>query len=185
MKKKIKISKEQKENINEISVMADTGMTNGNVQQAVQNAQTNAQRSGVRNVSVVIPPVNETILTKKQVENIKLKIIKENAKTFKKRELTSILLERKKQQMEESFSDLRQMGLFELADSITAAKEQFSGLVNKFFDTLHTKGYKFNDIVNMVNKMQLDGIIPKTMINKIGNEYKNKEKELIKNNKQE
>ena len=42
MKKKIKLTKEQKQMIDEITVTADTGATNGNITQAVQNAGTSA-----------------------------------------------------------------------------------------------------------------------------------------------
>lgn len=187
MKKKIKITKSQKDNINELNVVADTGATGGNINQAVQNAQNTAKQSGVRNASVVIPPKNEgkkakpvmeKVLSKKEIESMRIKVLKENAKRFTKAQLDEMLkLGSKKKELNENFSDLKQLGIFELADSIVSAKEQFSDLVYRLFDTLHDKGYKFNDIVKVVNKMQLDGLIPKTMMNKISNNYKAIEKE--------
>lgn len=187
MKKKIKITKSQKDTINELNVVADTGATGGNINQAVQNAQNTAKQSGVSNASVVIPPKNESkkvkpvmekVLSKKEIESMRIKVLKENAKRFTKAQLDEILkLDSKKKELNENFSDLKQLGIFELADSIVSAKEQFSDLVYRLFDTLHDKGYKFNDIVKVVNKMQLDGLIPKTMMNKISNNYKAIEKE--------
>lgn len=187
MKKKIKITKSQKDTINELNVVADTGATGGNINQAVQNAQNTAKQSGVNNASVVIPPKNEgknvkpvmeKVLSKKEIESMRIKVLKENAKKFTKAQLDEMLkLNSKKKALNENFSDLKQLGIFELADSIVSAKEQFSDLVYRLFDTLHDKGYKFNDIVEVVNKMQLDGLIPKTMMNKISNNYKAIEKE--------
>lgn len=183
MKKKIKITASQKDKLNEISVVADTGSTGGNVTQAVTNAQKDAKQSGVRNASVVVPPTTESILsnkkltehivTKRDLENLRMEHIKKTCKRYKKGELNEILL--KAHPLTESYKDLRDLGLFEVADAIVSTKEQFSGLVYKLFDTLYQKGYKFKDIVSIVDNLNLNGIIPKTTINKIGQGYKTQE----------
>ena len=99
MKKKIKLTKEQKQMIDEITVTADTGATNGNIAQAVQNAQNNAKRSGIRNASVLIPAnegkneetvVSEMRLTKEDVKNIRRQILRENSITYKKSQLNEM-----------------------------------------------------------------------------------------------
>ena len=77
------------------------------------------------------------------------------------------------------------MGLFELADDIITTKKQFDELVEKFFDTLYEKGYKYKDIVEVVNKMQLDGFIPKVLMNKIGREIRQREEEAKQIQKQQ
>lgn len=100
MKKKIKLTKEQKQMIDEITVTADTGATNGNITQAVQNAQNNAKKSGVRNPSVLIPAnenkkpkgnnISEMKFTKNDIKNIKREILKENSTVYKKKELNEM-----------------------------------------------------------------------------------------------
>lgn len=98
MKKKIKLTKEQKQIIDEIAVTADTGATNGNITQAVQNAQNAAKKSGLRNASVLIPPttesksndskvIKEIKITKGEVKNIKRNILKENSTVYKKKQI--------------------------------------------------------------------------------------------------
>lgn len=64
MGRRVIFTNEQKKMLDEISVVADTASTNGNIGLAVQNAQQNAEREGARNVSVVVPP-NESVTYKK------------------------------------------------------------------------------------------------------------------------
>ena len=188
-RRKIVLTKEQKEQLDEINVMADTASTGGNITQAVQNAQNAAKRQGINNPSVVIPPKNESFFTtKEEMLRTRLQMIKE-AKSFTKDELIELIESlNEKDFLAENFNDLKQLGIFELADSIVAAKNNFSGLVNQFCDTLYDNGYKFKDIVKIVNKLQLDGLIPKVMLNRIENGYKERElqaKEAMKAKKQQ
>ena len=184
-KRKIILSKSQKKQLDEINVMADTGSTGGNITLAVQNAQNAAKRQGINNPSVVIPPTNESFLTnKEEMLRKRMQMIKE-AKSFTKDELISLIESLNARDfMNENFNDLKQLGIFELADAIVSAKNNFSDLVTQFCDNLHDNGYKFKDIVTIVNKLQLDGLIPKVMLNRLEAGYKQKEleeKELLKN----
>ena len=86
--------------LDEIAVTADTGATNGNISQAVQNAQNAARKSGLRNASVLIPPtteskdnikIDEIKLTKEDIKAIKHKILMENSTVYKKGELNKLL----------------------------------------------------------------------------------------------
>lgn len=84
--------------IDEITITADTGATNGNITQAVQNAQNNAKKSGLRNASILIPAnenkdskntsnISEMKLTKGYIKDIKRQILRENSVTYKKSQI--------------------------------------------------------------------------------------------------
>lgn len=181
-----KVSRPKK--LDELQVVADTGQTGGNIQTAVQNARNNAKRQGVDDASVVIPPENESVnhekvYTKGEIRKKITEKILSKYPVYTKAQAIDIIREGKVKG--EGFAGLKVMGLFELADDIITTKKQFDELVEKFFDTLYEKGYKYKDIVEVVNKMQLDGFIPKVLMNKIGREIKQREEEAKQIQKQQ
>ena len=181
-----KVSRPKK--LDELQVVEDTEQTGGNIQTAVQNARNNAKRQGVDDASVVIPPENESVnhekvYTKGEIRKKITEKILSKYPVYTKAQAINIIREGKVK--DEGFAGLKVMGLFELADDIITTKKQFDELVEKFFDTLYEKGYKYKDIVEVVNKMQLDGFIPKVLMNKIGREIKQREEEAKQIQKQQ
>lgn len=92
--KKIKLTKKQEKYIKEaVNITVNTGSTNGNVQQAVQNAKNDAQRAGinVNKVGFNIPAKESVMYTKKKIEEIKLKNILNKSEMFTKKDLSELL----------------------------------------------------------------------------------------------
>ncbi len=89
MGRKIKISKKQYEQaLSEgITLTADVDACNGDVKQAVDKAKQNAKENGVdlsnANISVPAQSSNEgRIITKKELQENRLKVLKANSKLF-------------------------------------------------------------------------------------------------------
>lgn len=91
--KNIKITKEQNEYIKEaVSLTVNTGATNGNIQQAVQNTKNDAMKSGINpnKVAYNIPAKESIEYTKKQIEEAKLKKVLNKSKKFTKKEISEM-----------------------------------------------------------------------------------------------
>lgn len=88
MARKIKISKKQYEQaLSEgITLTADVDACNGDVKQAVDNAKQNAKKNGVNlsDATISVPAdTNEgRIITKKELQENRLKVLKANSKLF-------------------------------------------------------------------------------------------------------
>lgn len=87
MTKKIKISKQQYEQaLSEgVTLSANVDAYNGDVKQAVEKTKQNAKENGVDLSDAVIqlPASNENrIITKKELQENRLKVLKENSKLF-------------------------------------------------------------------------------------------------------
>lgn len=93
MGKRFKISKEQYEHaLSEgITLNADVDACNGDVNQAVQKTKQNAKESGVdlsqATINVPAQSSNESkLITKKQLQENRLKVLKSNSKLFSVRD---------------------------------------------------------------------------------------------------
>lgn len=92
--KKIKLTKEQNEYLKEaVNVTVNTGATNGNLQQAVQNAKTEVQKSGINpnKVGYNIPAQESVCYTKKQLKEARTRNAIKNSERFTKKQLDKIL----------------------------------------------------------------------------------------------
>lgn len=176
--KKIKITKEQHElAIKEaVSLTVNTGSTNGNVNQAIQNTKREAQRNGINpnKVSYNIP-AQESVVSKKAIKEMRIKNLLKNATVMTKKEISEKINSGKLNEDTGSimYSDLINSEVMSLSDEIKHAKENYTNAISMFFDTLFKQGRDMKAINKIISMADLTKYIPKAEINRKEAEFKN------------
>lgn len=178
--KKIKITKEQHElAIKEaVSLTVNTGYTNGNVDLAIQNTKRDAQKSGINpnKVGFNIPAQENTVLTKKELKEKRIKNLLKNAELITKKELSEKIRNLSEETKPIMCSDLENSGITKLRDRIIECKNEFKNAIDAFFNALIQQGHDMKSINKIIEMYQLGGYIPKAEINRKETEFKNAQK---------
>lgn len=176
--KKIKITKEQHElAIKEaVSLTVNTGSTNGNVNQAIQNTKRDAQRKGINPNKVGYNiPAQESVVSKKAIKEMRIKNLLKNATVMTKKEISEKINSGKLNEDTGSimYSDLINSEVMSLSDEIKHAKENYTNAISMFFDTLFKQGRDMKTINKIISMADLTKYIPKAEINRKEAEFKN------------
>lgn len=176
--KKIKITKEQHElAIKEaVSLTVNTGSTNGNVNQAIQNTKRDAQRNGINPNKVGYNiPAQESVVSKKAIKEMRIKNLLKNATVMTKKEISEKINSGKLNEDTGSimYSDLINSEVMSLSDEIKHAKENYTNAISMFFDTLFKQGRDMKTINKIISMADLTKYIPKAEINRKEAEFKN------------
>lgn len=176
--KKIKITKEQHElAIKEaVSLTVNTGSTNGNVNQAIQNTKRDAQRDGINPNKVGYNiPAQESVVSKKAIKEMRIKNLLKNATVMTKKEISEKINSGKLNEDTGSimYSDLINSEVMSLSDEIKHAKENYTNAISMFFDTLFKQGRDMKTINKIISMADLTKYIPKAEINRKEAELKN------------
>lgn len=176
--KKIKITKEQHElAIKEaVSLTVNTGSTNGNVNQAIQNTKREAQRDGINPNKVGYNiPAQESVVSKKAIKEMRIKNLLKNATVMTKKEISEKINSGKLNEDTGSimYSDLINSEVMSLSDEIKHAKENYTNAISMFFDTLFKQGRDMKTINKIISMADLTKYIPKAEINRKEAELKN------------
>lgn len=176
--KKIKITKEQHElAIKEaVSLTVNTGSTNGNVNQAIQNTKRDAQRHGINPNKVGYNiPAQESVVSKKAIKEMRIKNLLKNATVMTKKEISEKINSGKLNEDTGSimYSDLINSEVMSLSDEIKHAKENYTNAISMFFDTLFKQGRDMKTINKIISMADLTKYIPKAEINRKEAEFKN------------
>nr|DAD66535.1 MAG TPA: hypothetical protein [Myoviridae sp. ctPuP5] len=176
--KKIKITKEQHElAIKEaVSLTVNTGSTNGNVNQAIQNTKRDAQRDGINPNKVGYNiPAQESVVSKKAIKEMRIKNLLKNATVMTKKEISEKINSGKLNEDTGSimYSDLINSEVMSLSDEIKHAKENYTNAISMFFDTLFKQGRDMKTINKIISMADLTKYIPKAEINRKEAEFKN------------
>lgn len=176
--KKIKITKEQHElAIKEaVSLTVNTGSTNGNVNQAIQNTKREAQRDGINPNKVGYNiPAQESVVSKKAIKEMRIKNLLKNATVMTKKEISEKINSGKLNEDTGSimYSDLINSEVMSLSDEIKHAKENYTNAISMFFDTLFKQGRDMKTINKIISMADLTKYIPKAEINRKEAEFKN------------
>lgn len=176
--KKIKITKEQHElAIKEaVSLTVNTGSTNGNVNQAIQNTKRDAQRVGINPNKVGYNiPAQESVVSKKAIKEMRIKNLLKNATVMTKKEISEKINSGKLNEDTGSimYSDLINSEVMSLSDEIKHAKENYTNAISMFFDTLFKQGRDMKTINKIISMADLTKYIPKAEINRKEAELKN------------
>lgn len=176
--KKIKITKEQHElAIKEaVSLTVNTGSTNGNVNQAIQNTKRDAQRVGINPNKVGYNiPAQESVVSKKAIKEMRIKNLLKNATVMTKKEISEKINSGKLNEDTGSimYSDLINSEVMSLSDEIKYAKENYTNAISMFFDTLFKQGRDMKTINKIISMADLTKYIPKAEINRKEAELKN------------
>lgn len=176
--KKIKITKEQHElAIKEaVSLTVNTGSTNGNVNQAIQNTKRDAQRDGINPNKVGYNiPAQESVVSKKAIKEMRIKNLLKNATVMTKKEISEKINSGKLNEDTGSimYSDLINNKVMRLSDEIKHAKENYTNAISMFFDTLFKQGRDMKTINKIISMADLTKYIPKAEINRKEAEFKN------------
>lgn len=176
--KKIKITKEQHElAIKEaVSLTVNTGSTNGNVNQAIQNTKRDAQRNGINPNKVGYNiPAQESVVSKKAIKEMRIKNLLKNATVMTKKEISEKINSGKLNEDTGSimYSDLINSEVMSLSDEIKHAKENYTNAISMFFDTLFKQGRDMKTINKIISMADLTKYIPKAEINRKEAELKN------------
>lgn len=176
--KKIKITKEQHElAIKEaVSLTVNTGSTNGNVNQAIQNTKRDAQRDGINPNKVGYNiPAQESVVSKKAIKEMRIKNLLKNATVMTKKEISEKINSGKLNEDTGSimYSDLINSEVMSLSDEIKHAKENYTNAISLFFDTLFKQGRDMKTINKIISMADLTKYIPKAEINRKEAELKN------------
>lgn len=176
--KKIKITKEQHElAIKEaVSLTVNTGSTNGNVNQAIQNTKRDAQRDGINPNKVGYNiPAQESVVSKKTIKEMRIKNLLKNATVMTKKEISEKINSGKLNEDTGSimYSDLINSEVMSLSDEIKHAKENYTNAISMFFDTLFKQGRDMKTINKIISMADLTKYIPKAEINRKEAEFKN------------
>lgn len=191
--KKIKITKEQHElAIKEaVSLTVNTGSTNGNVNQAIQNTKRDAQRNGINPNKVGYNiPAQESVVSKKAIKEMRIKNLLKNATVMTKKEISEKINSGKLNEDTGSimYSDLINSEVMSLSDEIKHAKENYTNAISMFFDTLFKQGRDMKTINKIISMADLTKYIPKAEINRKEAELKNSQnmaKQNVKNQQKE
>lgn len=191
--KKIKITKEQHElAIKEaVSLTVNTGSTNGNVNQAIQNTKRDAQRDGINPNKVGYNiPAQESVVSKKAIKEMRIKNLLKNATVMTKKEISEKINSSKLNEDTGSimYSDLINSEVMSLSDEIKHAKENYTNAISMFFDTLFKQGRDMKTINKIISMADLTKYIPKAEINRKEAELKNSQnmaKQNVKNQQKE
>lgn len=191
--KKIKITKEQHElAIKEaVSLTVNTGSTNGNVNQAIQNTKRDAQRDGINPNKVGYNiPAQESVVSKKAIKEMRIKNLLKNATVMTKKEISEKINSGKLNEDTGSimYSDLINSEVMSLSDEIKHAKENYTNAISMFFDTLFKQGRDMKTINKIISMADLTKYIPKAEINRKEAELKNSQnmaKQNIKDQQKE
>lgn len=176
--RKIKITKEQHElAIKEaVSLTVNTGSTNGNINQAIQNTKRDAQRDGINpnKVGYNIPAQENVVVSKKAIKEMRIKNLLKNATVLTKKEISEKINGKLNESSDSiMYSDLINSEVMSLSDEIKQAKENYTNAISMFFDTLFKQGRDMKTINKIINMADLTKYIPKTEINRKESEFKN------------
>lgn len=176
--RKIKITKEQHElAIKEaVSLTVNTGSTNGNINQAIQNAKRDAQRDGINpnKVGYNIPAQENVVVSKKAIKEMRIKNLLKNATVLTKKEISEKINGKLNESSDSiMYSDLINSEVMSLSDEIKQAKENYTNAISMFFDTLFKQGRDMKTINKIINMADLTKYIPKAEINRKESEFKN------------
>lgn len=176
--RKIKITKEQHElAIKEaVSLTVNTGSTNGNINQAIQNTKRDAQRSGINpnKVGYSIPAQENVVVSKKAIKEMRIKNLLKNATVLTKKEISEKINGKLNESSDSiMYSDLINSEVMSLSDEIKQAKENYTNAISMFFDTLFKQGRDMKTINKIINMADLTKYIPKAEINRKESEFKN------------
>lgn len=176
--RKIKITKEQHElAIKEaVSLTVNTGSTNGNINQAIQNTKRDAQRDGINpnKVGYNIPAQENVVVSKKAIKEMRIKNLLKNATVLTKKEISEKINGKLNESSDSiMYSDLINSEVMSLSDEIKQAKENYTNAISMFFDTLFKQGRDMKTINKIINMADLTKYIPKAEINRKESEFKN------------
>lgn len=176
--RKIKITKEQHElAIKEaVSLIVNTGLTNGNINQAIQNTKRDAQRDGINpnKVGYSIPAQENVVVSKKAIKEMRIKNLLKNATVLTKKEISEKINGKLNESSDSiMYSDLINSEVMSLSDEIKQAKENYTNAISMFFDTLFKQGRDMKTINKIINMADLTKYIPKAEINRKESEFKN------------
>lgn len=176
--RKIKITKEQHElAIKEaVSLTVNTGSTNGNINQAIQNTKRDAQRDGINpnKVGYNIPAQENVVVSKKAIKEMRIKNLLKNATVLTKKEISEKINGKLNESSDSiMYSDLINSEIMSLSDEIKQAKENYTNAISMFFDTLFKQGRDMKTINKIINMADLTKYIPKAEINRKESEFKN------------
>lgn len=176
--RKIKITKEQHElAIKEaVSLTVNTGSTNGNINQAIQNTKREAQRDGINpnKVGYNIPAQENVVVSKKAIKEMRIKNLLKNATVLTKKEISEKINGKLNESSDSiMYSDLINSEVMSLSDEIKQAKENYTNAISMFFDTLFKQGRDMKTINKIINMADLTKYIPKVEINRKESEFKN------------
>ena len=176
--RKIKITKEQHElAIKEaVSLTVNTGSTNGNINQAIQNTKRDAQRDGINpnKVGYNIPAQENVVVSKKAIKEMRIKNLLKNATVLTKKEISEKINGKLNESSDSiMYSDLINSEVMSLSDEIKQAKENYTNAISMFFDTLFKQGHDMKTINKIINMADLTKYIPKAEINRKESEFKN------------
>lgn len=176
--RKIKITKEQHElAIKEaVSLTVNTGSTNGNINQAIQNTKRDAQRNGINpnKVGYNIPAQENVVVSKKAIKEMRIKNLLKNATVLTKKEISEKINGKLNESSDSiMYSDLINSEVMSLSDEIKQAKENYTNAISMFFDTLFKQGRDMKTINKIINMADLTKYIPKAEINRKESEFKN------------
>lgn len=176
--KKIKITKEQHElAIKEaVSLTVNTGLTNGNINQAIQNTKRDAQKDGINpnKVGYNIPAEESVVVSKKAIKEMRIKNLLKNATILTKKEISEKINSKLNESSDSiMYSDLINSEVMSLSDEIKQAKENYINAISMFFDTLFKQGRDMKTINKIINMADLTKYIPKAEINRKESEFKN------------
>lgn len=176
--RKIKITKEQHElAIKEaVSLTVNTGSTNGNINQAIQNTKRDAQRVGINpnKVGYNIPAQENVVVSKKAIKEMRIKNLLKNATVLTKKEISEKINGKLNESSDSiMYSDLINSEVMSLSDEIKQAKESYTNAISMFFDTLFKQGRDMKTINKIINMADLTKYIPKAEINRKESEFKN------------
>lgn len=176
--RKIKITKEQHElAIKEaVSLTVNTGSTNGNINQAIQNTKRDALRDGINpnKVGYNIPAQENVVVSKKAIKEMRIKNLLKNATVLTKKEISEKINGKLNESSDSiMYSDLINSEVMSLSDEIKQAKENYTNAISMFFDTLFKQGRDMKTINKIINMADLTKYIPKAEINRKESEFKN------------
>lgn len=176
--RKIKITKEQHElAIKEaVSLTVNTGSTNGNINQAIQNTKRDAQRDGINpnKVGYNIPAQESVVVSKKAIKEMRIKNLLKNATVLTKKEISEKINGKLNENSDSiMYSDLINSEVMSLSDEIKQAKENYTNAISMFFDTLFKQGRDMKTINKIISMTDLTKYIPKAEINRKESEFKN------------
>ena len=176
--RKIKITKEQHElAIKEaVSLTVNTGSTNGNINQAIQNTKRDAQRDGINpnKVGYNIPAQENVVVSKEAIKEMRIKNLLKNATVLTKKEISEKINGKLNESSDSiMYSDLINSEVMSLSDEIKQAKENYTNAISMFFDTLFKQGRDMKTINKIINMADLTKCIPKAEINRKESEFKN------------
>lgn len=187
--KKIKITKEQCDHAIEegVSLNVNTGSTNGNINQAVQNTKNDARQSGINpnKVGFNIPAQESKTYTKKEIKEMRISNLLRNSIVMTKKELSEKIKNKQKTNINETkqeeaqlFRQLNSSPEFQqIQQALDVSKRAMDDVICKFFDFFKNQGQDTNSIRQIVKMFHLDEFIPQSKINEIENAAKEVEQQ--------